>query len=732
MIFNLTTRRNSVHLAWLLLLVPPLARSVVDWSNDNPVERVVDTFRVLGALTVVMLLLWLRGNVVAGRAVRLLKDLRTLMPGTLVAILVPGLLALNGEREAMETGSWFFAFGCLMMGAATFGSEFEQRTIGGLLGQPVSRGKVYREKLAALGGMLFLVGAVYAMRAAWVNSAWSRTSDWLVFLWVPVFVFCSAPLFSLLTRSTLAGLVFTLTTPFFVALSVMLTLEMSYRVWYPGTEMPEVWFWWLMGIGTPAYLIGTSWLGWRVFRGLEIRDGGAGGRSSTSLHPLSLPMDALLGRLSPSMGGAGRLLRKELRLHVVPWLVAGLMVVLWALWMIVRRTTTDEGLRSTLNEVPTLTAFMGIFGALIVVATGAASVAEERELGTLEWQLTQPVSVRRQWWTKVAVVGVLSVVLGVILPAVLVFLGFDRERLGATFGDVPPVACWAFAGIFLLVGATSVYASSFSRNTMTAVAAAVAVGAVLGGMAYAIGVSMFTSWDEAVTLTRLTWEASPVPVLAPPWAPTKEGLMAFGIALVAVFMLVPFVGMLWMGMRNFRTLGASTATVVRQLATIIAVCLAIGWVGGKELWLCELRLEQVSWVEEMAHRRAAAVKTVESLAKGGRLTPEIMRRYGLATNASPTTLVDAVIAKDGPSAADRIDTLPEVAPLLTLEGVGKTAAERYRMDPILARRYGLIPKGPPIEAASGTNLPAAGTNPPAFKMDPAMMKRYGLQPRPSP
>ena len=201
----------------------------------------------------------------------------------------------------------------------------------------------------------------------------------------------------------------------------------------------------------------------------------------------------------------------------------------------------------------------------------------------MEWQLTQPVSVRRQWWTKVAVVGVLSVVLGVILPAVLVFLGFDRERLGATFGDVPPVACWAFAAFFLLVGATSVYASSFSRNTMTAVAAAVGIGAVLGGMFYANARATVTFSGNAIASARMAWEASPVPVAAPPWTPTDEDLMHFGTALVAVSMLVPFVGMLWMGMRNFRTVGASGATVARQLAAIVVVCLVIGWVGVKEI-----------------------------------------------------------------------------------------------------------------------------------------------------
>lgn len=57
------------------------------------------------------------------------------------------------------------------------------------------------------------------------------------------------------------------------------------------------------------------------------------------------------------------------------------------------------------------------------------------------------------------------------------------------------------------------------------------------------------------------------------------------------------------------------------------------------------------------------------------------------------------------------------------------AAERQRpggtggftMDPILARRYGLIPKGTSVTNHSTTN---AGS----FKMDPALMRRYGLVP----
>ena len=166
------------------------------------------------------------------------------------------------------------------------------------------------------------------------------------------------------------------------------------------------------------------------------------------------------------------------------------------------------------------------------------------------------------------------------------------------------------------------------------------VGAILGGMSYAGVLAIVTSWDEARTLTRLAWETGSAPVVAQAWTPTKEYLIGFGIALIAAVMLVPFVGMLWMGMRNFRTLGASPSAVARQLTAMIAIGLAIGWIGAKELCRHELRLEQASWVEEMGHRRAVAVTTAKSLADAGRLRPEALVKYGLATNATPRAFVD--------------------------------------------------------------------------------------------
>ena len=133
----------------------------------------------------------------------------------------------------------------------------------------------------------------------------------------------------------------------------------------------------------------------------------------------------------------------------------------------------------------------------------------------------------------------------------------------------------------------------------------------------------------------------------------------------------------------------------------------------------------------------------------GLVTPAIYQYFGAPINATPDALLDAVLAKEGPSAIYKVERLLNSAAtpnprsdtiLVRRHGLlpagdtgrsdtnGFTPMDRYRMDPILARRYGLIPRSAPTEAASRANLPAASTNPPALKLDSALMKRYGLEP----
>jgi len=153
--------RNSFHPAWLLLPLPPLLGIL--WATFNEFSRVHPALvlRLLLAGVVVVPVLWWRASPAGDRPRRIMKELRVQLPGFLLATLVPSLMTWGIEREWAVWMLFGYPFGCFLMGASAFGSEFEQRTLASLLAQPKSRGAVFREKMAVLAGLLFLAPPIW-------------------------------------------------------------------------------------------------------------------------------------------------------------------------------------------------------------------------------------------------------------------------------------------------------------------------------------------------------------------------------------------------------------------------------------------------------------------------------------------------------------------------------------------------------------------------------------------
>lgn len=279
--------------------------------------------------------------------------------------------------------------------------------------------------------------------------------------------------------------------------------------------------------------------------------------------------------------------------------------------------------------------------------------------------------------------------------------------------------------------------------------------------------------DGALSTASERWGPAEVP--APPWAPTKAQVQDFSTGFVAVTVVLFVATLLWLGGRNYRRLVVPARDVSRQLAGVtMGLLMLLGVLGAIMVQLIVLaqqasqaeghrlqqaseaerqRLQQAAEAEARRGQRAHALRGVRTTMASGVVTPAIYQYFGAPTNATPDALLDAVLAKEGPSAIYKVEQLINstatpnsrsdtiLAPRYGLDPAGDTATsdtngftpmDRYRMDPILARRYGLIPKGAAAETEPRTNLPASSTNPPAFKLDPALMKRYGLQPRSSP
>ena len=620
---------------------------------------------------------------------------------------------VRGDSVPWAVGS--YGLGCLLIGASTFGSEFDQRTLGSLLTQPLSRSRIYLEKLGVAATLILLASLNLLLTLGVADGFQFDLQDFFEVSVVALLALCSGPLFSLHSRSTLAGVVFTVTVPAGLFAIAVLVLEFAYGRLHPGEQMPVPSASWVLGLGAPAYLLATSVWGWRVFATLQLRDGGASGRSATAMHPLSRPVDRLFASVLPPRNALAQLVRKELRLHVVPWLVAGLTVGLWALVLAIRWLAPNDEVDWVLNDVATLSSFAGMIGSLGYIIAGTAAVAEERELGTLETQLSQPIPLSRQWAVKAGVAATLAITLGALLPAGLIWLSFDAAKLQATFGELPGIAAVAYGTVFVLLLALSLYASSVARNTMMATATAVFIGGGLGGLIAVLGLAGGARLNLVMERHVEQW---PPNVSAPAWAPSAAALEQLAVAFLAVVGGLVALAFLILGGRNFRRLVVPGATLARQLLGVSLALTVVLGLGAAVFSQLALLRAQANQAEFYLQQRAGAIDEVARELRLGRMTEELAAQIGVATNATAEAVVEAVIAREGHLALGQIAVRFQPAkPVADNQRV-------FRLDPLLARRYGLIP-------SQGTNAAGPATNaaPPAtFRMDPALMKRYGLTP----
>jgi ABC-type transport system involved in multi-copper enzyme maturation permease subunit len=489
--------RNSFHPAWLLLILPPFVGFCIPELSEDLGVRVVLIFRILLALTLVAPVVFLLTRPVSGRSRRLLKELRQQMPGSFIAILGVGVFGWNPQSEMTALSVSSFGFGCLLMGATAFGLEFDQRTIGSLLTQPISRSTIYSEKLVVVG---------FLSRLGWVNVVLAKVphqgirfqfQDALSVGLLPLVGMCSGPWLAMISRGTLPGMVFSMGLPLGLMIILSGLVENVVRPQVPEWGLNQRVAQSCLWVGTPVYLLATCVLGWRRFQTLEV-NGGAAGRASTGLPPITLPLERALLWVLPRRNVAVSLIRKELRLHVVPWLLASIMVGLWVLWCIARWRATVGAGEELFNDPKILVLLGQLLGIFTLLSAGAACVAEERELGTLDWQLTQPVTIRLQWWIKVGVAATLGFWLGLVLPLGLIWVGVGSDRLFSEFSEIP---VWAF-GLYLaatcLLFWISVFTSSISRKTIQATAGAIALAVAIWGIV--LGMTIW-GWSAMKTMS---------------------------------------------------------------------------------------------------------------------------------------------------------------------------------------------------------------------------------------
>jgi len=726
MTLSLPTYRNSFHPGWLLLLLPPLLGLVRQAFGFDGAALVTDTARLALALLMILPLFLGRFRELPGGFRCWMKELRIHWLGAAGGVGLSGLLCLvrwQGQTP-VEIGPWAIVIGlasALVSGALTFGEEFEQRTLAGLLSQPRSRSALYLQKLAPLASILVWIAANLSL--ALLAAGPSDPGDFaevLVGIWgTSLLVFCTAPLYTLLTRSTLAGAIFVVAAPL-VLWSLVALVASALERWggVAGVHqvLEQALFWM-----APAYAVLGAWLGWRCFARLEVPDARTGHGVS---HPLSLPVDRLiLGRL-PGWFWVP-LVRKELRLHVVPWLVAGIFSGLWLLWMGIRALWPEDHSQGDFGSAsPAAFGMLAvIMGLMSLIVSGAACVAEERQLGTLDWQLTQPMSLARQWWIKIGVALGLFVVLGVALPLALLVLGFGAEPyLGSASPDFLLIL-GLYGGVILLIFALAAYASSFCRSTMKASATAVALGLALGAMPYPVILFM------GARMNAIGSETAMEPGPAPNWAPDDELIRWIGILGLAVAVVVFLTLLLALGRRNFSRTVVSDAALFRQwmlLAVTVLGSLLLVSETGLRLTRLKLRSDAArSAIQRKAQLDDTLRDLVHWLMDRGGMDPEFLRDLRLEPGADRGAVLQAL------SRVDNLEVREAWVRALfhrATQDLPVRPSAGTPLDPLLAMRYH-IPITNMIlwqmQQALVTNA-TPGPVPRLYRLDEGLRLRYGL------
>ena len=481
----------------------------------------------------------------------LAKEIRALLPlwgGSIAAIAVAFMwredhrLLLPGPVLAL----FVYVVGSLAIGAQSVGQEYTYRTLPMLLSQPADRRRIYLLKFVVSAVMLLTLAVLAGMTFV---KAWRPESARFGVVILPVL--CGlflAPLMTMICRSTLAGMILGGTV---VALTWLVTLAIAWFGFGIDTEATEQLMLgrWTLGMTVVCPVVGL--LGWHRFRKLEAID-----TASPALH---------LPRWLKNAPGARHhhplraLAVKEVHLQQMAFVITGLHILGWAMFVLLRR------------YVPALATFpvgavLLLYSAGLAIAIGALACAEERQLGTLDWQLLQPSPAWQQWIVKVGVAFGVALLCGVGLPVLLnqltPFEGF-RIRLAADL-----------AVLIVLLTASSIYISSLSSSGVRAMVLSLPIGmAVAYFLQIASGALRWVTLQVAGPLMADVVTGAVAPLSVDPSDVVIFAARGFSLT------LAPLV--LWFGFVNHTSSERTARRIIEQIAWIALVMMTgIVFVGG--------------------------------------------------------------------------------------------------------------------------------------------------------
>jgi hypothetical protein len=358
-----------------------------------------------------------------------------------------------------------------------------------------------------------------------------------------------APAFTMLARGWLASTVFTIASTglLWIAVTVGAMIRFGRHDAVAIAEFVETVYWPLMYCVCAAAAIASWWL----FVRLEAIDGAG--------TPVDFSRWLRHGRSTRTASPRARsatwhLALKELHIQQMPIVVA-------ALYTLVILGLTIPGILEPSDREHILAplTILYVFGMTALV--GSLVSAEERQMGTLEWQLLTPISIRRQWATKVGVGALLAATLGLGLPLALSPIA---PVLRPVIDELD-----AFVTLLVLLFAGSVYVSSVSGSGVRALLVSLPALLMTAALARWLLDVMYFALHRPTNYSVFRLDrANPTYRNVVPWI-----YLGISVALMAGALVL-------LGYRNHRFADTPWRRVIGQVALLAAIGVLLLTVGG--------------------------------------------------------------------------------------------------------------------------------------------------------
>ena len=444
------------------------------------------------------------------------KEIRLILPAwgltLLLAVAPAGLFRSGGDASAHFM---WVVLGVMILCASSFGREFSLGTFSGLLALPCPRRQFWYTKVGVLAAALVSVLLVYWLSLWGFHVVMVADQDGPGIGMAAVLLLAAVAgglWLALVLRQMVATVTLIFLAPGLLCAPALLTLA-HYNA---ADRTVETVLEGLLLVYSVAGIAGS----WLIFRRAEDAPWSGG--------VINLPGWLTVAKVQPSTPALRRLapwralVRKEFQFN---------RVFLWGMGGLFLLDLGEVGVRFLRrNAVGDLNGTLMALGlipwVLMPLLIGCTSIADERNLGTLEGQLCQPASARRQFLVKFGLVllfgGLLSTVLPFASEMVAWAMGVDPELPGSggLFSIWAANTAWMTALALL-----AFYASSLSKNLLHALPVAIGTLVVLGLVAF-----LFIHLSEPQG-----------PRLWHPLLPVLIGAAGFTVALP------------WLAYRNFRS-----------------------------------------------------------------------------------------------------------------------------------------------------------------------------------